>query len=102
MLLFIDLQKPAPALQELSISRSDQKLMDVHPHIPDGVLEAVVRSPGEHQVSPSQLLDVPQPLKLRRVYEPHQQRMQLNVAVDGVIEDLQHKHITFGNVWHKH
>ncbi len=55
---------------------------------PDGVLEAVVGRPGEHQVGSSQLLDVAQPLELRRVYEAQQQRVQLDVSVDGVVEHL--------------
>ncbi len=60
---------------------------------PDGVLEAVVGRPGEHQVGSSQLLDVAQPLELRRVYEAQQQRMQLDVSVDGVVEHLRtHTH----------
>lgn len=68
------------------------------PHLPDRVLEAVMGSPREDQVSSSQLFDVAKPLKLRRVYELDQQRMQLDMAMDGVIENLRHKHITFGKV----
>lgn len=87
-----DMQKPA-------LSRHSQKLTDALPHLPDRVLEAVVRSPGEDQVSRSQLLDVAKPLKLRRVNELHQQRVQLDVAVDGVVEHLRHKHVSSGKVW---
>ncbi len=73
---------------------------------PDGVLEAVVGRPGEHQVGSSQLLDVAQPLELRRVYEAQQQRMQLDVSVDGVVEHLcththTHTHISSAAA-HKH
>lgn len=56
------------------------------------MLEAVVGRPGEDQVRSSQLLDVAKPLKLRRVYELDQQGVQLDVAVDGVVEHLGNTH----------
>lgn len=52
------------------------------------MLEAVMGGPGEDQVRSSQLLDVAEPLELRRVYELDQQGVQLNVAMDGVVEHL--------------
>ena len=44
-----------------------------------------------HVVKLTHLLDIPQPLKLRCVYNLHQQRMKLNRAVYGILEHL-HKH----------
>lgn len=56
--------------------------------LPDGVLEAVVRGARKHLVGTAQLLDVAQPLELGRVDDGHQQRVELHVAVDRVVEHL--------------
>ena len=53
------------------------------------MFKAGVACPWEHQVFPTQLLDVAEPLELRSVYDAHQEGVHLNVAVDGVVEDLE-------------
>lgn len=52
------------------------------------MFEAVVCGSRKHHVRGSQLFDVPQPLELRGVDDSHQQRMELDVAVDRIIEHL--------------
>ena len=48
----------------------------------------VVRSATENIVGAPQLLQVCQPLKLRRVYDFHSQWVQPKVSMHGVIEQL--------------
>ena len=55
------------------------------------MLEAIMRCSGEYEVGPSELLDVPQSLELRCVYDFDQKRVEFNVSVDGVIKDLKEK-----------
>ena len=55
------------------------------------MLEAIMRCSGENVVDPSELLDVPQSLELRCVYDFDQKRVEFNVSVDGVIKDLKEK-----------
>lgn len=56
--------------------------------LPDGVLKSVVCSTGEHPVGAPQLLDVPEALELWSVDDLDHQWVELNVSVDGIIEDL--------------
>ena len=55
------------------------------------MLEAIMRCSGENIVCPSELLDVPQSLELRCVYDFDQKRVEFNVSVDGVIKHLKEK-----------
>lgn len=57
--------------------------------IPEGVFEAVVGRSGENKVGPPELLDVTEPLELRRVDDSDEQRVHLHVAVDGIVEHLE-------------
>ena len=52
------------------------------------MLEAVVTGAGEDEAGAAQLLDVAQSLEVRRVDDCDEQRVKLDAAVDGVIEDL--------------
>ena len=52
------------------------------------MLEAVVAGAGEDEAGAAQLLDVAQSLEVRRVDNGDEQRVKLNAAVDGVIENL--------------
>ena len=52
------------------------------------VLEAVVRRRREHPVRAAQLLELPQPLELRRVDDAAAERRQRKVLVHGVVEQL--------------
>lgn len=67
--------------------------------LPERVLEAVVRGSREHQVGSSQLLDVAQSLELRRVDDGHQQGVEFQVAVDGVVEHLSPTRRGRGHCW---
>ena len=62
-----------------------------HTHTPNGMLKAIMRCSGENVVDPSELLDVPQSLELRCVYDFDQKRVEFNVSVDGVIKDLKER-----------
>ena len=55
------------------------------------MLEAIMRCSGENVVCPSELLDVPQSLELRCVYDFDQKRVEFNVSVDWVIKHLKEK-----------
>lgn len=59
--------------------------------VPQAVLEAVVCGSRKDEVGSSELLQVPEPLELRRVDDPDEQRMQLHVAVDGIVKHLPNK-----------
>ena len=52
------------------------------------MLEPVVRRPGEDVVAAAELLDVAQSLELGRVDDSDTQRVELNVAVNTVVEHL--------------
>ena len=56
--------------------------------LPNGVLESVVCRSREHPIASPELFDVPQPLELRGVNDLHHQWVELDVAVDRVIEHL--------------
>ncbi len=56
---------------------------------PNGVFEASVSGSRIHQVCSSQLFDVSESLELRSVDDLYQQMRQLNLTMNGVIEDLQ-------------
>lgn len=55
---------------------------------PDGVLKAVVRRSGVDEVAAAELLQVSQPLELRRVDDLDEQRVERHRAVDGIVEHL--------------
>ena len=52
------------------------------------MLEAVVTGAGEDEAGAAQLLDVAQSLEVRRVDDCDEQRVKLDAAVNGVIENL--------------
>ena len=52
------------------------------------MLDAVVAGAGKDEAGAAQLLDVAQSLEVRRVDYCDEQRVKLDAAVDGVIEDL--------------
>ena len=54
----------------------------------DAVLEAVVRGAREHEVARAQLLQVAQALEVGSVDDGHQPGVQVDVAVDGVVQQL--------------
>lgn len=53
----------------------------------NGVLEAVVRGAGEHEIRPAELLQFAEALQVRRVEHVDDGAGQLDVAMDGVIDD---------------
>lgn len=55
---------------------------------PYAVLEAVVRGSWEDKVGPAELLDVSQSLELGCVDDLDEERVQLDVTVDGVVKHL--------------
>lgn len=61
--------------------------------LPNRMLKAVVGSPREYQVCSSKLFNVTKSLKLWCVYDSDQERMHLNMAMDGIIKNLGHKQI---------
>ena len=54
---------------------------------PDRVLETVVRGRGEDEVRDSELLEIPEALELVRVDHGDDQRVELHMPVNRVIED---------------
>lgn len=58
------------------------------------MFKAVVGRSRKHIVSPSKLLDVSQSLELRCVYDFDEERVQLHVSVDGIIENLEEDRTT--------
>ncbi len=54
-------------------------------HLPERVLEAGVYGAGVHVGGEAELLDVPQPLELRRVDDAHHERVQLDRAVNRIV-----------------
>lgn len=58
-------------------------------NLPYAVFKAVVGCSGENKVGPSELLDVSQSLELGGVDDFDEKRVQLDVAMDGVIKNLE-------------
>ena len=54
----------------------------------DRMLETVVRRARKHKADPAQLPQLAQSLELRCVHDFDAERVQLDVAVDGIIEDF--------------
>lgn len=52
------------------------------------MFEAVVGCSWKNEVGPPELLDVAQSLELRCVYDGDEKRVQLHMAVNGIIENL--------------
>lgn len=52
------------------------------------MFKPVVGGSGKNKVGPAELLDVSQSLELGRVDDLDEKRVELNVTMDGVIEDL--------------
>lgn len=52
------------------------------------MFEAVVGCSWKNEVGPPELLDVAQSLELRCVYDGNEKRVQLHMAVNGIIEHL--------------
>lgn len=55
---------------------------------PYAVLKTVVGGSREDKVGPAELLDVSQSLELGCVDDLDEERVKLNVTVDGVVKDL--------------
>ena len=64
-------------------------ILYMYNHAPYAVLKAVVGGAGKDIVATAQLLDVPQSLELGRVDDGDTQRIDLDVAVNAVVEYLQ-------------
>ena len=58
------------------------------------MLEPVVGRPWEDKVAAAELLDEPEPLELRCVYDSDQEGVESYMAVDWIIEYLQKKNHT--------
>ena len=52
------------------------------------MLKPVVAGTRKHKVRGPQLLEVPEALERRRIYDGDLERGEVEVAVDGVVEDL--------------
>ena len=61
----------------------------IYYHAPDAVLESVMGGPRKDIVGAAHLLDVSQSLELGRVDDGDTQRIELDVAVNAVVEYLQ-------------
>lgn len=62
------------------------------------MFEAVVGCSWKNEVGPPELLDVAQSLELRRVYDGHEKRVQLHMAVNWIIEHLTQDRKTAGHL----
>ena len=55
------------------------------------MLKAIVGCSGENIVGSSELLDVPQSLELRCVYDFDEKWVDFNVSMDGVVKNLKER-----------
>lgn len=65
------------------------------------MFEAVVGCSWKNEVGPPELLDVAQSLELRRVYDGDEKRVQLHMAVNGIVEHLVQDRKTTGYLYTK-
>jgi len=66
--------------------------------LPYGVFKAVVRGSWKNKVSATQLLNVSEALKLRRVDDSNQKGMYFNVTMNWIVENLQKPNNSVNNI----
>lgn len=57
--------------------------------LPQGMFKAVMRRSWKNKVSATQLLNVSQTLKLRRINDSNEQRMYFNMTMNRIIKNLE-------------